>query len=189
MIITNRQSGSLNSNYKASKKMVMYESLAHSTDKMRAIWRGSSGIVLPSSMASKRLTSVRGTCRGLGSDSTSSREMPYSHLFTEVAFALYAISCSVKTTGPSRQALVDFWSRFQIVQLGQWNVPSRAWHVDAHFTFDPNQLFGVRVFAYVSDVLARSGGTLVVRGSHRLVKRFVANLSEDERLKGVRSAL
>ena len=28
----------------------------------------------------------------------------------------------------------------------QWDVPRKAWHVDAHFTFDPEQLFGVRIF-------------------------------------------
>jgi hypothetical protein len=77
-----------------------------------------------------------------------------------------------------------FLVTFPSCDFDQWEIPSKAWHVDAHFTYAPEQLFGIRTFAYVSDVLPRSGGTLVVRGSHRLLKRFVMNMAEDELRKG-----
>lgn len=57
---------------------------------------------------------------------------------------------------------------------------SGLWHKDFHYTNDPNSLFGVRVLIYLSDVPPKGGGTVVVRGSHKLVRHFVRGLHEDE---------
>jgi len=50
-----------------------------------------------------------------------------------------------------------------------------------HFTHDPDQTIGVRLFTLLSDVEPRGGATLVVTGSHRLVERFVRGLSPTEK--------
>jgi Phytanoyl-CoA dioxygenase (PhyH) len=65
-----------------------------------------------------------------------------------------------------------------------WNVPSGYWHVDFHFTHDPQTPFGIRVFSFLSQVPPRGGGTLVVAGSHVLVSRFVSRVTDDERALG-----
>ena len=66
----------------------------------------------------------------------------------------------------------------------EWTLPARGWHVDAHFTRDPDARFGIRVFTFLDAVAPRSGGTLVVRGSHRLVRRYVAAMTAEERESG-----
>lgn len=63
----------------------------------------------------------------------------------------------------------------------QWNVPAAGWHVDFHYTNEPGTAFGLRVFTFLCEVGPRGGGTLFVRGSHRLVERFVRGLAPAER--------
>jgi hypothetical protein len=66
-----------------------------------------------------------------------------------------------------------------------WTLPLDAyWHVDFHFTFEPGTPFALRVFTFLSEVAPHGGGTLIVRGSHRLVERFVASLAPQERQAG-----
>ncbi len=55
----------------------------------------------------------------------------------------------------------------------EWDVPSAVWHADFSYACPPEPLSGVKVFTFLSDVPARSGGTLVVAGSHRVVEQFV----------------
>lgn len=57
-----------------------------------------------------------------------------------------------------------------------WTVPHHVWHADFPFDRPAVPLQGVKVFAFVSDVTAGMGGTLVVAGSHRLVERAVATM-------------
>ncbi|MHC5066226.1 MAG: phytanoyl-CoA dioxygenase family protein [Planctomycetota bacterium] len=65
----------------------------------------------------------------------------------------------------------------------EFQVPARGWHVDFHFTHEPGSDFGIRVFTVLARLPARSGGTLHLTGSHRLVERFVANMTPAQREK------
>ena len=65
-----------------------------------------------------------------------------------------------------------------------WYIPTRGWHVDYHYTHDPEQLFGLRVFSFLSEVELHGGGTLVISGSHRVVAEYVETLSAKERASG-----
>ena len=65
-----------------------------------------------------------------------------------------------------------------------WQIPTDHWHVDAHFTYEPTTLFGLRVFTFLSDIQPRGGGTLVASGSHHLVTRFVSQLTGEQRALG-----
>ena len=62
-----------------------------------------------------------------------------------------------------------------------WYIPNGGWHVDFHYTHDPEVQFGIRVFTFLSEVEPRGGGTLVVAGAHRAVANYVRGLSEAER--------
>jgi hypothetical protein len=53
-----------------------------------------------------------------------------------------------------------------------WNVPSSGWHVDSYGP--DNELPGVTVFAFLTSVAARGGGTAVLPQSHRLFNRHIA---------------
>jgi hypothetical protein len=59
-------------------------------------------------------------------------------------------------------------------QPGPWTVPHKVWHFDLPGRGDPDRAQVVRLFGYVSDVGERGGATLVVEGSHELVRRMVA---------------
>jgi len=50
----------------------------------------------------------------------------------------------------------------------EWTVPPTIWHVDLP-RLPSNCLVGIQVFTFLSDVVPRGGGTLVVAGSHRLL--------------------
>jgi hypothetical protein len=53
-----------------------------------------------------------------------------------------------------------------------WTVPSSGWHVDSYGP--DHELPGVTVFAFLTPVAARGGGTAVLPGSHRLFNRHIA---------------
>ena len=50
----------------------------------------------------------------------------------------------------------------------EWTVPPTIWHVDLP-RLPSNCLVGIQVFTFLSEVVPRGGGTLVVAGSHRLL--------------------
>ena len=54
-----------------------------------------------------------------------------------------------------------------------WTVPSSVWHTDSGFLCPTDAVFGALVFSFLNDVGPRSGGTSVLAGSHRLIRRFV----------------
>lgn len=62
-----------------------------------------------------------------------------------------------------------------------WTLSKTYWHVDFHFTHQPRTPFGIRMFSFLSDVPPRGGATLVVSGSHRIVERFVASMTPEQR--------
>jgi Phytanoyl-CoA dioxygenase (PhyH) len=53
-----------------------------------------------------------------------------------------------------------------------WRVPPSGWHVDSHGP--DHELPGVTVFAFLSTVASRGGGTAVLPGSHRLFNEHIA---------------
>lgn len=62
-----------------------------------------------------------------------------------------------------------------------WLLPHKLWHVDWMYSNPPAPLFGLKVFAFFGAVERHGGGTLVVKGSHRVVARFAAATPPDER--------
>ncbi len=70
------------------------------------------------------------------------------------------------------------WGAFHVsfpVPGREWTVPHTLWHADFPFELAPAPLPGVKVFVFVSDVPTHGGGTLVVVGSHRLIRRIAAD--------------
>jgi hypothetical protein len=59
-------------------------------------------------------------------------------------------------------------------QPGPWQVPHKVWHFDLPGRGDPERPAAARLFGYVSHVEPQGGGTLVVQGSHELVRRIVS---------------
>ena len=58
-------------------------------------------------------------------------------------------------------------------QPGPWTLPRKSWHVDVPGRGNPDRPEVARLFGFVSSVGPRGGGTLVVEGSHELVRRLV----------------
>jgi hypothetical protein len=71
----------------------------------------------------------------------------------------------------------------------QWYVPHKQWHLDLPPRSSDLACPGVRVFAFLSSVLPRGGGTLVVTGSHRLVQELAARAGNTLRSPEVRKRL
>jgi hypothetical protein len=59
-------------------------------------------------------------------------------------------------------------------QPGPWQLPHKVWHFDVPGRGNPDRPEVARLFGFISEVGARGGGTLVVEGSHELVRRMVA---------------
>jgi len=76
-----------------------------------------------------------------------------------------------------------FLVKFPDRTVDEWRLPASSWHVDAHFTHEPDTPFGVRLFSYLSNVYPRGGGTLVASGTHHLVGKFVTGLTSEERAR------
>ncbi|MDE0422110.1 MAG: phytanoyl-CoA dioxygenase family protein [Gammaproteobacteria bacterium] len=69
---------------------------------------------------------------------------------------------SVRPMGSRAQFLVT------MPNAEEWTVPPTIWHVDLP-RLPSNCLVGIQVFTFLSDVVPKGGGTLVVAGSHRLL--------------------
>ena len=54
-----------------------------------------------------------------------------------------------------------------------WHLPHKVWHFDLPARGPTDRLAALRLFGLVDDVAPRGGGTLVVEGSHELVRRMV----------------
>jgi hypothetical protein len=73
-----------------------------------------------------------------------------------------------RVLGPWGPALVTF------PEAGPWTIPHRVWHLDVPATGHPDRPAALRLFGFVSEVGPRGGGTLVVEGSHAVVRAMVA---------------
>ena len=65
------------------------------------------------------------------------------------------------------------WSWNSLFQ-GQIEVSTINWHTDYPYDTPADELSGVQVFCLLGDVELGGGGTLVIEGSHRVVRSFVA---------------
>lgn len=54
----------------------------------------------------------------------------------------------------------------------RWSIPASGWHIDAKYTSALTPPGGVKTLAHFGDVAPRSGGTLFISGSHRLIHRW-----------------
>jgi hypothetical protein len=66
------------------------------------------------------------------------------------------------------------WGAFFIVFPSRrpWDIPVDGWHLDANYAGPLAPPKGVKVHAMFGDVAARSGGMLIIDGSHRLVYQW-----------------
>ena len=78
--------------------------------------------------------------------------------------------------GRGRWSDRDAWGPALITfpEPGPWRVPDRIWHFDLPARGDPDQVRVARLFGYVTDVGPGGGATVVVEGSHELVRRTLA---------------
>jgi hypothetical protein len=93
------------------------------------------------------------------------------------AFATPAVAALVDVLlGAGRWNEAGRWGPALVTfpESGPWTVPHRGWHVDVPATGDPDRATVARLFGYVSDVVPQGGGTVVVEGSHDVVRRLVA---------------
>jgi len=73
-------------------------------------------------------------------------------------------------------------------QPGPWVLPTKIWHTDGTAQGSPDRVESLRMFGFVSEVAPQGGGTLVIEGSHELIRRMVAaspehNAGNSARLK------
>ncbi len=57
---------------------------------------------------------------------------------------------------------------------GPWQLPKKNWHFDYRAQGRPDPPMLLRMFGFVNEVTSHGGGTLVIEGSHELVRRRVA---------------
>jgi len=58
---------------------------------------------------------------------------------------------------------------------GPWHVPGANWHLDLPARGDPDRPGAARLFGFISEVKPQAGGTLVVEGTHELVRRLIVD--------------
>lgn len=68
---------------------------------------------------------------------------------------------------------------------GEWEVPASGWHTDANYRSQLAPPKGVQIHSLFGDVPPRSGATLILSGSHRLIHQW---FKENPPPPGARSA-
>ena len=92
------------------------------------------------------------------------------------------------------QILVTFpaekWSWNSLLQ-GQVDVSDVPWHTDYRYDTPPDRLSGVQIFCLLADLEIGGGGTMVVKGSHRVIRAFVGKQAPEtlKKMKRARLAL
>lgn len=67
-----------------------------------------------------------------------------------------------------------------------WTVPAKIWHWDSRLPDNAAAPTNLTTFTYLNDVGPKGGGTLVVQGSHRLLKQFHGRLKSADRARDQR---
>jgi hypothetical protein len=84
------------------------------------------------------------------------------------------------------------WGQFLVnfPSGGSWALPSRIWHTDFAYGGPIDHAHGALVLSFLSEVPAGAGGTLVVAGSPRLIRKFVGRRPQAgrEKMKRTREA-
>jgi ectoine hydroxylase-related dioxygenase (phytanoyl-CoA dioxygenase family) len=98
--------------------------------------------------------------------------------------------------GAERWQEPKHWGQFltSFPEAGRkWCVPHRLWHTDfPYLKWRSERPFGLLMFSFLSEVSEQSGGTVVVEGSHRVVRRFLEDKPEEifeRKMKQVRLQL
>lgn len=65
----------------------------------------------------------------------------------------------------------------------EWNIPHRNWHLDVGASDITAPFDSVIVFAFLDEVQTRSGGTIVLSRSHRLVRKLAENTEEPSAIR------
>lgn len=85
------------------------------------------------------------------------------------------------------------WGGFLVnfPSAGPWSVPRRVWHTDFGFQGPLDRPFGALLFSFLSDVPPGAGGTVVVEGSHHVIRQFLVEhpRASQSKMKNVRLAL
>jgi hypothetical protein len=68
---------------------------------------------------------------------------------------------------------------------GPWDVPHAQWHLDFPARSAGPDLLGLRVLAFLAPVRPQGGGTVVLVGSHRLVRTLIARSGAHGRVHSV----
>ena len=92
--------------------------------------------------------------------------------------------------GAGRWPVPRRWARLLVTfpDSAEWHLPLGVWHNDFH----PGHGDGVRavqMFILLNEVRPRGGGTLVVCGSHQLIRRYMDDTGEDPHPRRLRRAL
>ena len=72
-----------------------------------------------------------------------------------------------------------------------WIVPADIWHTDFEFDQPMNQVAGLLIFSFLSDVAPGAGGTMVISGSHHITRNFLGSNPElkQSKMKEERKAI
>ncbi len=139
-------------------------------------------------------TWTEGGVRGIGEINREKEFRPFSSPSIEsVIDELLGKGCW-KHPSSWGQILATFpasdWSWNSLFQR-QVEVAEISWHTDYPYDLPPNELSGVQIFCLLADVESGGGGTLVIEGSHRLIRNFVLNAAPDtlKKMKRARLAL
>jgi hypothetical protein len=86
--------------------------------------------------------------------------------------------------GPGRWQVPTNWGVVLVTfpdRTRERTLPTSGWHYDFDLGNNAISPSGLLVFTFFSTVGSRGGGTLIVEGSHRLLRLFSESLSPDER--------
>ncbi len=118
-----------------------------------------------------------------------------SPLFLEIGSAATCAALD-DLIGPGRWRRPGHWGSLLVTfPSGEdaWTVPSHLWHTDFAFVGPADRVWGSLMFSFLSSVPAQGGGTLIVQGSHRVVRRFLGTLASEKlatlKMKVVRQML
>ncbi len=79
--------------------------------------------------------------------------------------------------GKGRWEPPKHWGQFLVSfpgDEGTWTVPTRVWHTDFPYHLPPDRVVGALILSFLNQVPPRTGATVVVSGSHRVIRRFIA---------------